>query len=370
MAHPKEDVPAITPPGSPSFVDTFSADVSPLKPLPADTALPAAQHTATSSSDKSPSISAAGETSRGPTGGRLSPRSLSLKLQAELTLLETIEESMRQLATVEGSQALSTAQQETVTLAQLLDTQRQRHEGEISSVAARARAVEEERARGQAKAGEEGRAAVTELQRVREEMEEMGKQEAERIAHMEGEMTRRAQEATQQLAEVRAAASEAVINSARLQVEAAHNMAVSVATAAAREAVTAAMVGTSQPPVSSNSPPETAAGGRRNKSATTNYTSDFEDSFPPDSLAEDSVRSSSIHTEVEETASQLVPAAGTSSDSTLTPVLSAVESEGEGRGGKEGVGRCVSGELQTSVPEEVDEAGEEVYTMYIYMIIF
>ena len=268
---------------------------------------------------------------------------------------------MRQLAAVEGSQAVSTARHETATLAQLLESQRQKHEGEMNSAVARARAMEEERAREQARAGEEERAAIAKLQRAREEMEEMGRQEAERITHMEEEMTRRAQEASQQLAEVRAAASEAVINSAKLQVEAAHNMAVSVATAAAREAVTAAMAGaSSQPPLTSDPPPETAATGRSDKNAASNYTSDFEDSFPPDSLAEESIRSSSVPTEVEETASQLVPTAGTSSDSTLTPVLSAVESEG---GEGEGLRQRLSGELQTSVPEEVDEgaeAGEEV----------
>ena len=360
--HPEGDIPAITPPGSPSFVDTFSANVSSSKTKPS-------QHATTASSVKS-SSTPAGETSTpgGPTGGRLSPRSLSLKLQAELTLLETIEESMRQLATVEGSQAVSNAQQETTALAQLLESQRQTHKKELSSVAARAQAMEEERVRQHAMVGGEGAAALAELQRVKEEAERRRKQEAERIAHMEREMTRQAQEATRQLAEARTAASDAVISSARLQVEASHNMAVSVATAAAREAVTAAMAGGYQPP-SSPKPPEPTAAGGGSKAADT-YTSDFEDSFQPDSLAEESSKTaSSAHTEVEgvttAAASQLVPTGTSSADSTLTPVLSAVESEGEGGGGEEGERGLVSSESHISVPEEVDGGGEEVCKQYL-----
>lgn len=316
--HPKEDVPAITPPGSPSFVDTFSAS-PPLQPP---------QSAAAANSVKStPAPAAEMPPSRGAEGGRLSPRSLSLKLQAELTLLETIEESMRQLSAVEGGQAVSTAQQETATLAQLLETQQQKHQEELTSVTARAQAMAEERKKQEAKAGEERAAVLAELEHV--------KGKVERQEEREDKMAQRALEATQQLAEARSAASEAVISSARLQVKAAHSMAVSVATAAAREAVTAAMTGVTRPPELTSGPLNTTTAG-------STYRSDFEDTVQPDSLAEESIRTTQTE------------AVGISSgDSTLTPVLSAVESDGEGGGG-EGEGS----ESHTSVQEEIDEGGD------------
>lgn len=332
----KEDVPAITPPGSPSFVDTFSANISSprlQRPQP-----PAAAN----SVNLTPPPAAEMSTSRGAEGGRLSPRSLSLKLQAELTLLETIEESMRQLAAVEGSQAVSTAQQETATLAQLLETQEQKHQEELTSVTARAQAMAEERKKQEARAGEERAAVLAELEQVKGKVERRERQE-----EREGEMARRALEATQQLAEARSAANEAVISSARLQMEAAHSMAVSVATAAAREAVTVAMVGVTHPPPPPAST-QLTSGSLNTTTASSTYRSDFEDNVQPDSLAEETIRTT--QTEVEAG----VPVGTSSGDSTLTPVLSAVESDG---GGGEGEGE--ESESHTSVQEEIDE-GDEV----------
>lgn len=306
--HNDEDIPAITPPGSPSFVSSFTADITPVKPL-------------TSHSPNTPisDNSTIKNTSGGPTGGRLSPRSLSLKLQAELSLLETIEESMRQLSVVEGSRAVSTARQETMSLAQLLERQRVAHEKEVSSV----RAAEEERVREMAMAREEE--ARAELERVKRETEEREK----RVTNLEYEITHKSQQASQQLANARELASNAVISSAKLQVEAAHNMAVSVATAAAREAVTAAMASIPSHPI----PPDHT---HHTTTSDKTYTSDFEESFQPDSLAGDNV-------------SQLVPTASATSsgDNTLTPVHSVSEVEHEKLSGDE-----------TTVPEEEEMDGD------------
>lgn len=51
---------------------------------------------------------------------RFSPNALERKMAAELNLLESMEESMRQITGVERSRAVSMAQQETVSLAQIL----------------------------------------------------------------------------------------------------------------------------------------------------------------------------------------------------------------------------------------------------------
>ena len=52
-------------------------------------------------------------------GDRLSPGSLDMRLTAELNRLEYMEESVRQLTDVERTRAVSLAQQETVSLAQI-----------------------------------------------------------------------------------------------------------------------------------------------------------------------------------------------------------------------------------------------------------
>ncbi|CAI8037733.1 Centrosome-associated protein 350 [Geodia barretti] len=114
---------------------------------------------------------------------RLSPRSLGLKLQAELTLLETIEESMRQLSAVEGSRVVTSARQESLSLAELVERQRQDHEREMSLAASRAREVEEKRKRE----GERARQGEVEARRAREEAE---RREKERAAAAEEELSR------------------------------------------------------------------------------------------------------------------------------------------------------------------------------------
>ena len=52
--------------------------------------------------------------------GRLSPSALERKMAAELYRLDGVEESVRQLTDVERTRAVSLAQQETVSLAQIL----------------------------------------------------------------------------------------------------------------------------------------------------------------------------------------------------------------------------------------------------------
>lgn len=51
---------------------------------------------------------------------RFSPDSLQRQLTAEINLLENVEDSVRQVNDIEKSRAVSLAQQETVSLAQIL----------------------------------------------------------------------------------------------------------------------------------------------------------------------------------------------------------------------------------------------------------
>jgi hypothetical protein len=57
-------------------------------------------------------------------GDRMSPGSLDQRLMAELNRLEFMEESVRQLTDIERTKSVSFAQQETVSLAQILKVMR------------------------------------------------------------------------------------------------------------------------------------------------------------------------------------------------------------------------------------------------------
>ncbi|XP_072199102.1 centrosome-associated protein 350 isoform X2 [Excalfactoria chinensis] len=63
---------------------------------------------------------------------RFSPANLQQRLSAELNYLTVIEESMRQLADAERLRGISLAQQESVSLAQIIKAQQQRHERDIT----------------------------------------------------------------------------------------------------------------------------------------------------------------------------------------------------------------------------------------------
>ncbi|NWY49610.1 CE350 protein, partial [Chionis minor] len=77
--------------------------------------------------------SASGEYKSYPAGCmRFSPAGLQHRLSAELNYLNAIEESVRQLSDVERIRGISLAQQESVSLAQILKAQQQRHERDLA----------------------------------------------------------------------------------------------------------------------------------------------------------------------------------------------------------------------------------------------
>ena len=64
---------------------------------------------------------------------------MELRLKAELNILETVHEGVRQLEGVESVRAVAEAQQETVALAQLLQSQRQTHHDTIQDLTEKAK---------------------------------------------------------------------------------------------------------------------------------------------------------------------------------------------------------------------------------------
>ncbi|XP_059175915.1 centrosome-associated protein 350-like [Physella acuta] len=68
---------------------------------------------------------------RGAGDGRLSPNSLANKFSASLNYLEGMEESLRQVVGMERTRGIALAQQESVTLAQVLKARQQEHNTEL-----------------------------------------------------------------------------------------------------------------------------------------------------------------------------------------------------------------------------------------------
>ncbi|XP_043102271.1 centrosome-associated protein 350 isoform X3 [Puntigrus tetrazona] len=85
-------------------------------------------------SNPSPHTQSPGRTDHRTPGSaelQFAPGVLQQRLSAELSYLDAVEESVRQLGDVERVRGVSLAQQETVSLAQILKSQQQRHEREL-----------------------------------------------------------------------------------------------------------------------------------------------------------------------------------------------------------------------------------------------
>ena len=289
---------------------------------------------------------------------------------------------------MEGGRAVSTARAEAGSLARALQDERDSHRQEARSLETQVKHCLAEEAKRSRDAQRETTVALERAEMLREKVEKEAGEQAGKLVRMEEEMSRRAMEANRQVAEAQLSASETVASAARLQVEAAYNMAVSVATAATREAVTVALAREREERSAVSS--DTRSSGKEGCS------SEFESSVQRDSLGEreeeeeeevdgeeeeeeeigeeEEEEEETIHTssvvEDEQTpnTSQLMP---TSHDSSATPVPSAMErgerdgeSQGEseegGGGGGEGGGdsgeewkeECETSESHTSVPLE------------------
>ena len=181
-----------------------------------------------------------------PVGGRLSPRSLQLKLQTELNLLESVEESMRHLSSVEETRAVAMAQSEAATLAQLLTSEKQLRGQEVGALLNRTKAAEAERRReeeerkGEALKEQVERVA-SDTRRLQEETARKAAEHAAKLAKLHEESSQVARDITRQMVEAHSAATVAMVAAAQQQMKVAQDMATSVAVAATREAVKIAL---------------------------------------------------------------------------------------------------------------------------------
>ncbi|CAB3984042.1 centrosome-associated 350 isoform X1 [Paramuricea clavata] len=106
-------------------------------------------------------------------GDRLSPDSLQRKLTAEINLLENVEDSVRQVSDIERTRAISLAQQETVSLAQILKAKQQTHEQDMRNL--------------RLKAKEEAIQAAKDLEKTRQAAAVAAASAAERLAEVQTE---------------------------------------------------------------------------------------------------------------------------------------------------------------------------------------
>ena len=181
-----------------------------------------------------------------PVGGRLSPRSLQLKLQTDLNLLESVEESMRHLSSVEETRAVAMAQSEAATLAQLLTSEKQLRGQEVGALRNRTKAAEAERRReeeerkGEALKEQVERVA-SDTRRLPEETARKAAEHAAKLAKLHEESSQVARDITRQMVEAHSAATVAMVAAAQQQMKVAQDMATSVAVAATKEAVKVAL---------------------------------------------------------------------------------------------------------------------------------
>ncbi len=282
---------AITPPGSLSFVDSFSSPPHVHVPL------------ATSYMER--------------TDGRISPRSLELQHQAQLNHYEMTEQNLHHLNLVERTRDLSTAQQETVTLAQQLKAQEQAHKNELSELANKAK-LEIEAIKKRVET--DSMYSTERLRQLQEKADLQAKEHTKRLAVLQQDSERAAQEATLRLNEARSAATDAVIESAQQQIQTAHTIAISAATAATKEAVKEVL----KHKESITSPPKS---------------NDYESDFDPSTTQPETDANTS----------------GSSKDTTLTP---AQEEEGED-----------SDDGQQSSTHEVTEEINEVSPFFVLNLV-
>ncbi|NXL84522.1 CE350 protein, partial [Alectura lathami] len=134
---------------------------------------------------------------------RFSPVGLQHRLSAELNYLSAIEESVRQLSDIERARGISLAQQESVSLAQILKAQQQRHERDLALL--------------KIKAEQEALESQRQLEEARQKAAQV---HAESLQHL----VQSRQEAVEALQETMCKAAAKQVETALLSTDAAHQV--------------------------------------------------------------------------------------------------------------------------------------------------
>ncbi|KAM4861546.1 centrosome-associated protein 350 isoform 2-T4 [Thomomys bottae] len=121
-----------------------------------------------------------------PGSKRFSPAGLQHRMVAELNYLSAIEESVRQLSDVERVRGISLAQQESVSLAQIIKAQQQRHERDLALL--------------KLKAEEEALECQRQLEETRNKAAQVHAESLQQVVKSQREVTEVLQEATCKIA--------------------------------------------------------------------------------------------------------------------------------------------------------------------------
>ncbi|XP_006876488.1 PREDICTED: centrosome-associated protein 350 [Chrysochloris asiatica] len=132
---------------------------------------------------------------------RFSPVGLQHRLAAELSYLNAIEESMRQLSDVERVRGISLAQQESVSLAQIIKAQQQRHERDLALL--------------KLKAEQEALESQRQLEETRNKAAQVHAESLKQVVKSQREVTEVLQEATCKIAAQQTETSRLTTDAAR-----------------------------------------------------------------------------------------------------------------------------------------------------------
>ncbi|XP_040840277.1 centrosome-associated protein 350 isoform X3 [Ochotona curzoniae] len=127
-----------------------------------------------------------GETASPPGAKRFSPAGLQHRMTAELSYLSALEESVRQLSDVERVRGISLAQQESVSLAQVIKAQQQRHERDLALL--------------KLKAEQEALECQRQLEETRNKAAQVHAESLQQVVKSQHEVTEVLQEATRTIA--------------------------------------------------------------------------------------------------------------------------------------------------------------------------
>ncbi|XP_039105426.1 centrosome-associated protein 350 [Hyaena hyaena] len=137
--------------------------------------------------DMNPSASRTpSEMASAPGSKRFSPAGLQHRMAAELSYLSAIEESVRQLSDVERVRGISLAQQESVSLAQIIKAQQQRHERDLALL--------------KLKAEQEALECQRQLEETRNKAAQVHAESLQQVVRSQREVTEVLQEATCKIA--------------------------------------------------------------------------------------------------------------------------------------------------------------------------
>uniref|UniRef100_A0A8C6FR69 Centrosomal protein 350 n=1 Tax=Moschus moschiferus TaxID=68415 RepID=A0A8C6FR69_MOSMO len=136
-----------------------------------------------------------------PGSKRFSPAGLQHRMAAELSYLSAIEESVRQLSDVERVRGVSLAQQESVSLAQIIKAQQQRHERDLALL--------------KLKAEQEALECQRQLEETRSKTAQVHAESLQQVVKSQRDMTEALQEATCKIATQQTETARLTTNAAR-----------------------------------------------------------------------------------------------------------------------------------------------------------